>query len=180
MTTTRKIATIALILIVIGVLCAGAITQHKAENSGSADAAIVASENTFDRALSYDGYEVQEEIAYSIEDTFFMLMAEKFSTDNIKIYEPDELDYNTIINRKNSDTILIERLVGIANNHGSGRILNTNDTEYNYISYRGSNLDITENTVLVTYCVYNPDTNYDDDIIERYDYILTREYERKN
>ena len=30
---------------------------------------------------------------------------------------------------------------------------------------------------MITYLMYNPETDYEDDIIERYDYVLDRNFE---
>ena len=60
---------------------------------------------------------------------------------------------------------------------GDGRILNTDNERYNYISYNGCDLEYTTGTIIVTYLMYNPNTNYEDDIIERYDYILDKNFE---
>lgn len=59
---------------------------------------------------------------------------------------------------------------------GDGRILNTEDTQYNYISYSGVD-DTRDGTIILTYLLYNPGTDYEDDIMERFDFILDRSYE---
>ena len=92
---------------------------------------------------------------------------------SIELYlSPDDLDYGTLINRVENETLIIERSIGIVlNKEGDGRVLNI-EGEYNYISYRHIGCDAPENTVIVTYCVYNPDTVYEDDIIARWDFPI--------
>lgn len=54
---------------------------------------------------------------------------------------------------------------------GDGRVLNYTDPDYYYINYsRVENISVGD--VILTYCVYNPNTNYEDDILERFDYII--------
>ena len=56
----------------------------------------------------------------------------------------------------------------------NGRILNCADPDYYYISYRSVE-DFQEGDTILTYFIYNPDTNYTDDILERFDYVIDRE-----
>lgn len=114
---------------------------------------------------------------FPIEDAF---VAEIVSLGyiNFDIYEPDEITNDMLTNRTNSKRLIVERIIGIVTSkEGDGRILNTADSDYDYISYKNVDLDYTTGTVMITYCLYNPDTNYEDDILERYDYVLDREYE---
>lgn len=60
-------------------------------------------------------------------------------------------------------------------NAGDGIVLNADD-EY-YISYRGVDFPTCDNTIILNYFIYNPDTTYTDDIMERYDFVLSREIE---
>ena len=46
--------------------------------------------------------------------------------------------------------------------------------DYYYISYRSVE-DFQEGDTILTYFIYNPDTNYTDDILERFDYVIDRE-----
>lgn len=48
---------------------------------------------------------------------------------------------------------------------------------YDYISYNGIDFQTYDGTIILTYLVYNPNTTYTDDIIERYDFCLDREFE---
>ena len=75
---------------------------------------------------------------------------------------------------------IVERAIGIVTNRerqGDGKILNTDDDYYNYISYRNVDFNTCDGTIVLTYLIYNPDTSYTDDIIERYDFCLDRNFE---
>lgn len=96
---------------------------------------------------------------------------------NLLIYEPDDLTCEILESRKESDGIYVERVVGISDRDGNGKILNTADARYNYISYRYSGLDYNDGTVILTYNVFNPKSQGSDDVIARYDYVLSRDWE---
>lgn len=67
--------------------------------------------------------------------------------------------------------IIVEEIIGIATSDKDGRIINCKNPDYNYISYE--NVDGAKpGDIVVTYCIYNPDTSYEDDIILRRDYIV--------
>lgn len=68
--------------------------------------------------------------------------------------------------------LIIERVVGIVTDAetGDGRIIGGDDY-YNYISYRNVN-GISNGDVICSYFIYNPDNNYVDDIIMRFDSII--------
>ena len=96
------------------------------------------------------------------------------------IYDTDELTAEILENRTKQDSIIIERVIGMVTNReqdGDGIVLNTSDTVYNYISYRSVDFETCDGTIILTYFVYNPGTDYVDDIMERYDFVLDREYE---
>lgn len=82
----------------------------------------------------------------------------------IKVYGTDELPEKNV-----RGITVVERSVGIClDDDGNGMILDTKNREFDYISYR--NLGIEKGEVIVTYCVYNPETEeIEDDILDRYD-----------
>lgn len=85
--------------------------------------------------------------------------------DDFTIYNSNEITRELL---DAEDKIVIERCIGeVLNEKGDGKILNAADEDYDYISYRG----ITENrgTTVLTYFIYNSEN---DDIVERYDFIL--------
>lgn len=98
---------------------------------------------------------------------FYNQMADELEL--LAVMQPDEITEDYIINRNGK--LVIEKFIGIVlNDQGDGRILNT-ASEYNYICY--SSVDnIKPGNIIITYCIYNPDTNYSDDIVARYDYVI--------
>ena len=93
---------------------------------------------------------------------------------NFRIYDSDNLTAEILENRANDDVIIVERCIGVVTNAncvGDGQILNTDDSYYNYISYRCID-GIEKGNIILTYLIYNPNNGYIDDIIKRYDYII--------
>jgi hypothetical protein len=110
----------------------------------------------------------------NIENTFATTMHSK-GYDNFKIYEPSELTSEMLGSRTKQEAIIVERCVGkVVNSKGDGKILNANEN-FDYICYEGHLPEESEKTgtKVVTYLVYNPDTNYIDDIMNRYDYVVS-------
>lgn len=101
---------------------------------------------------------------------------------NYVIYDSEEITADILENRKG--ITVIERCIGIVTDikNGDGIILNACD-EANYISYRGCQescgLTLLNGTVLISYMIYDPGNNCIDDIMERYDFVLCREYEER-
>lgn len=97
------------------------------------------------------------------------------SANEVFVYDSDELTEEMLENRKG--TLIIERCIGIVTDKesGAGKILNANEG-YDYIVYRNDG-NISNGTVLLSYMLYNPNNNCIDDIIERYDFVICREYE---
>lgn len=91
----------------------------------------------------------------------------------IEIVDSADLSLEDLENRKGK--IIIEKCIGVVeNSDGDGRVLNCVDPDYYYISYRSVE-DFQEGDTILTYFIYNPDTNYADDILERFDYVIDRE-----
>lgn len=114
-----------------------------------------------------------------IEDSFVLEMHDK-GYNNIDIYDTKDITENLLESRTESDRLIVERAIGIVTNRerqGDGKILNTDDDYYNYISYRNVDFNTCDGTIVLTYLIYNPDTSYTDDIIERYDFCLDRNFE---
>lgn len=111
------------------------------------------------------------QIAYDLPDNVIE-SAESYATTTIEIWETDDLTLDEIVTRQDRDALVIERLVGVVlNDTGDGRVLNTTDDYYNYISY-SSVPGARTGDIVVTYCFYNPENDVEDDIIERYDTII--------
>ena len=90
----------------------------------------------------------------------------------IRIIDSDDLTMEMLQNRKG--TIIIEKCIGIVNDkEGNGKLLNCSNPEYFYISYKSvPKVDVGD--VILTYFVYNPDNNIEDDITERFDFIIDK------
>ena len=111
------------------------------------------------------------QIAYDLPDNVIE-SAESYTPATIEIWETDDLTLDEIVTRQDRDALVIERLVGVVlNDAGDGRVLNTTDDYYNYISY-SSVPGARTGDIVVTYCFYNPENDVEDDIIERYDTII--------
>lgn len=87
----------------------------------------------------------------------------------VVFYDLQELQDNPeILETRTSDVIIIERCIGVVidDSTGEGKLI-YDDPVYNYIYYpeRFSNWD-----VVVTYNIYNPETQYTDDILFRFDF----------
>lgn len=94
----------------------------------------------------------------------------------VEVYDCSELTAEILENRDGK--IIIEECIGIVTNKqtGAGKLLNYTNPDYYYISY--SSVDgIRDGSVVLTYFIYNPDSNYIDDILYRFDYIIDREFE---
>ena len=114
----------------------------------------------------------------AIENSFIKELHKK-GYKNVAIYFTDELTNDVLENRTNMDGVVVEKMIGMVakGNNGDGIILNTKDTKHNYISYNNMDFETHEGTIILTYYVYNPETNYLDDVLERYDFVLNREHE---
>ena len=88
----------------------------------------------------------------------------------VEIHNANDLTTEKLQNRNGK--LIIERVVGVVEDAetGAGRVL-YGDPEYYYISY-ASVKGIRNGNIICTYFIYNPDTNYEDDILMRFDYII--------
>ena len=77
-------------------------------------------------------------------------------------------------NHKNR--VFVERIIGkVKDNNGNGKVLNLpkdTDKTFDYISY--ANVKANKGDIVVTYLLYNPESNGDDDIIARWDYVIVK------
>lgn len=90
----------------------------------------------------------------------------------IQIYDSADLTMEMLQHRNGK--IIIEKCIGIVtDDNGNGKLLNCRNPEYYYISYK-SVKNANFGDVIVTYFVYNPDNNIEDDIIERFDFIIDK------
>ena len=103
----------------------------------------------------------------------------KIGYNSILLLDTKDMTQDILENRKGNGVLIIERVIGIVDDdkEGDGIILNTSDKDHNYISYRNVNFETRNGTIILSYFVYNPNTNYVDDVVRRYDFVLDREYE---
>lgn len=162
----KKLLSIILVVFIVLLGAAGCVSPRASEPS-SFQVPTVFRINGIERSVG-DYLETEE--------LFIMELTEK-SLGSYQMYDASELTAEILENR-NGITI-IERCVGMVvdKTQGDGIILNAYNPEYNYISYRSCGQEVCDGTILVSYMVYNPDTTYIDDIIERYDFVICREYE---
>lgn len=90
------------------------------------------------------------------------------SLDLAEIIDSTELTLEALQNRNGK--LIIERVIGEVDNAstGAGHVL---DNANYYISYE-SVPNIANGNIICTYLIYNPDNNYEDDIMLRFDYII--------
>ena len=92
------------------------------------------------------------------------------STHLVMVFQPDELPLEVLENRNGAVVIemLISRIDSVET--GDGTVLNT-DSEFNYISFREylKTNEAKDGDIMLTYCVYDPSNNYEDDIVIRFD-----------
>lgn len=113
---------------------------------------------------------------------FYDNTAEEFEL--LKVYNSANLTAEILENR-NGD-LIIEKVYGICiDDEGNGRILESDEDfkkahnrDYNgiaehnyYISYKGT-AKAQQGDIVISYFIYNPDSNYIDDTIARFDYIM--------
>lgn len=107
---------------------------------------------------------------------FYKHLIKKESIATIRTYNAEDLTYDILANR-NGD-IIIEKMIGtVTNRKGDGRLMGVGN-KYNYISYKGVK-GIRKGDTVLTVVIYNPSTNYEDDIVERFDYIIDRKGKKK-
>ena len=86
----------------------------------------------------------------------------------------EELHPGILENR--NGRMIIERMIGIVvSPYGDGKVLNPYDPEFNYIYYDIGEYEVGD--IVITYLVYNPENNYDDDIIQRSDWVVGNIFE---
>lgn len=90
------------------------------------------------------------------------------SLDLIEVVNSTDLTMEELAGRNGK--LIIERVVGIVTNAetGEGYIIGYPDYYMDYAMVKG----IQDGSVVCSYMVYNPDSNYEDDILIRFDYII--------
>jgi hypothetical protein len=87
----------------------------------------------------------------------------------VRVIDSTYLTFNTLQHRKG--TIIVEKCIGVVTDFNKNGELYNGIPEYNYISYKNVR-KANVNDVIVTYFVYNPFNNVEDDILFRLDFIL--------
>lgn len=90
-----------------------------------------------------------------------------------RVIDCDKLTEKMLTHRssKKHHIMYIERIVGrVTDNKKNGKIINPPKDGGYYISY-ASVKGARKGDTIITYCVYNPYTNWDDDVLERWDFI---------
>lgn len=98
--------------------------------------------------------------------------------DTIEIYDTSELTPQVMANRKGK--IIVEKIIGKVTNHKlDGEILNCNFDDGGYINKDGGNYinyervdGAKEGDKIVTYYIYSPFSNEQDDVLTRLDFII--------
>lgn len=100
--------------------------------------------------------------SYDFEPTINVIPSE--TQDNIcQVYDSSELTEDILANRQGK--LIIEKCIGtVIDDEKNGSL-----EDESYISYES--VDCTKGNTIITYLIYNPETNYTDDVIERFDYV---------
>lgn len=163
-------------LMVLSVLLTGCAKGNEVIASGTESEGEVI---TLHEPITVDGLraEYMGDIGWEYEDELIADFSERYDG-NVIIYNSNELSLEMLENR-NGD-VIIERCYGVVTDgeNGVGKVLYPYDEDYDYISYfRCKGFGIREGTLIMTYLIYNPDSNYCDDIIDRFDCLVSRELE---
>ena len=88
-----------------------------------------------------------------------------------KVIDCNDLTEEMLTTRTDHNVMYIERIIGkVTDNEKNGKVLNPPVDGGYYISYK-SVKGARKGDTIITYCVYNPYSNYDDDVIERWAFI---------
>ena len=112
------------------------------------------------------------------DDIMSLVIDARTDFDSYKIYDSSELTFDMLEDRVDTNTVIVERCIGIVTDveNRKGIILNTFSGYL--ISYRNTP-NIQKGNIVISYMVYNPNNNYTDDIMERYDFIVEKWFFRR-
>lgn len=106
-----------------------------------------------------------------VKPVMAMDVVSEIEAPTVQVIDCNDLTLEMLTTRKEKNIMYIERIFGrVIDNNGNGKILNPPEDGGYYISYDRVE-DARKGNLIITYCVYNPYTNYDDDVIERWDFI---------
>lgn len=114
-----------------------------------------ASENKLTISTSTDSYDFEPNVNVIPSET---------ETDNIcQLYDSSELTEDVLANRQGK--LIIEKCIGtVIDDEKNGSL-----EDGSYISY--ADVDCVKGDTVITYLIYNPNTNYIDDVIDRIDFV---------
>ena len=135
-------------------------TQRKIDNLQEV---ITATEQTEEKATEENSITDFEQ---------FMTDYSTVNTNELLVIDESQLTEDMLLNRNGK--LIISKCVGkVVSADKDGCIINkAADKNYDYISYKCVE-DCKIDDIIVTYLIYNPDNNYTDDIISRFDYIVS-------
>ena len=90
------------------------------------------------------------------------------ANDYIEIINSYDLTIEELQSRNGK--LIIEKVIGQVDNFATGAGHQLDNPDF-YISYKGVE-GISNGNIICTYFIYNPENNYEDDILYRYDYII--------
>lgn len=107
-------------------------------------------------------------------------MEEVGDGEDYKIYSSEELTTDILTHRAEGNTLIVERVFAQIthidepwHDTADAKIIGTDHT----IKYGFFNAPVYEGTIMMTYLIYNPNNDYTDDVVNRYDYVLDRRFE---
>ena len=104
---------------------------------------------------------------------FYQKLVKREKIGRIREFWNEDLTCEILQNR--GDDIIVEKIIGtVVNKRKDGKIMNPLSPDHDYISYRCVN-GAKKGDVILTICIYTPGNSYEDDVCERFDYIIDRE-----
>lgn len=103
---------------------------------------------------------------------FYKKLIKREKIGKIREYWNEDITCEILQNR--GDDIIVEKIIGtVVDRKGNGRIMNPVDPKHDYISYKSVKC-ARKGNVILTICIYTPGNNYEDDVCERFDYIIDK------
>lgn len=119
-----------------------------------------ASENKLTISTSTDSYDFEPNVNVIPNKT----ETTETETDNIcQVYDSSELTEDILANRQGK--LIIEKCVGTVKDDEKNGSLE----DGSYISY--TDVDCIKGDTVITYLIFNPETNYSDDVVGRFDFV---------
>lgn len=97
----------------------------------------------------------------------FVLLFVIMAASRVEVIDSRDITLDILQSRKGN--IVVEKCIGMVGFNNKGILLNGNASNY-YIGYR--DVSANEGDIVLTYLVYNPFNNIEDDITWRIDFIL--------